>query len=506
MQTSLPFKKIIIIGGGTAGWMSACYLAKMWQDYDLEIKIIESDAIGTIGVGEGTTPSIKGFFEQLGIEAKEWMPACNATYKTGIRFVNWSSDPNYKSYFHPFYSQLDEYFQHEFFQNIQLKHRGFDVHAHPDQYLLASELAQQRKAPIEPEHYPFDMAYAYHFDATLLAQFLKKKALQWNVTHQVATINEVKQKDDGSVASVVTESGETIEADFFVDCSGFRSLLLGKTLKVPYNSFADSLLNDSAVTIVTEREDTTPSMTLSTALSCGWAWRIPLTNRFGNGYVFSSRFQSPQDAEEEFRRHLALPESAQFNHLKMRVGHFAKGWEKNVLAVGLSQGFIEPLEATALHFATQSVVDFVSAVDNSTDQAGYSNQTAYNNKLSDRFSCVRDYIELHYLANSRHDTPYWKAARSHTPSRRLQRILTTWHQGKSVPRVLDEEAVSLQLFGHESWLCLLAGKGVFPESEHTIDALSTAMRIDMQKIKHFVETSAKHYPLHDDALAALKQS
>ena len=277
-------------------------------------------------------------------------------------------------------------------------------------------------------------------------------------------------------------------------------------MKVPYNSFADSLLNDSAVTIVTEREDTTPSMTLSTALSCGWAWRIPLTNRFGNGYVFSSRFQSPQDAEEEFRRHLALPESAQFNHLKMRVGHFAKGWEKNVLAVGLSQGFIEPLEATALHFATQSVVDFVSAVDNSTDQAGYSNQTAYNNKLSDRFSCVRDYIELHYLANSRHDTPYWKAARSHTPSRRLQRILTTWHQGKSVPRVLDEEAVSLQLFGHESWLCLLAGKGVFPESEHTIDALPTAMRIDMQKIKHFVETSAKHYPLHDDALAALKQS
>ncbi len=501
MKKSLPFKKLVVVGGGTAGWLSVCYLAKKWSKHDIDIHIIESDAIGTIGVGEGTTPSIKEFFTELDIPADEWMPACNATFKTGIRFINWSGDVNYESYFHPFYSQLDEYHQHEFMQNIHLKHWGFDVHAHPDQFLLANQLAKENKAPIAPSNYPFDMAYAYHFDATLLASFLKRKALEWGVTHHNLTINQIKQDSEGNISSVISECNEEIDGDFFVDCTGFRSMLLGQTLKVPYTSFKRSLLNDSAVTIATPMDDKTPNLTLSTALSAGWAWRIPLVNRFGNGYVYSSEHISSEQAEAELRRHISVDDSLKANHLKMRVGCFSKGWEKNCVAVGLAQGFIEPLEATALHFATQSIADFVEAINH--ERFIFENRTSYNEKLERRFECIKDYIELHYLASSRTDTQYWIDVRSHSPSPRLQRILNAWNAGENVPKILEEDEVSLQIFSAESWLCLLAGKGIFPESSKDLNTLPEPLRVDMKAIKEFVEISAKHYPSHDDALSAM---
>lgn len=501
-NTSL--KKIMIVGGGTAGWMSAVYLAKVWKKYNLDIHIIESATIGTIGVGEGTTPSIKTFFDTLGIDAKEWMPACNATFKTGIRFIDWSPSSGQDSYFHPFYSQLDEYFQHEFSQNINLRHRGFDVHTHPDEFLLANTLAKESKAPIAPKSFPFDTAYAFHFDAGLLAAYLKQKAQAWGITHHVATINNVNLAEDGSIKSVTTETGETHNADFFIDCSGFGSMLLGRTLNVPYVSFENSLLNDSAVTIATETEDVTPCLTTSTALSAGWAWRIPLTNRFGNGYVYSSKYITPEAAEAELKAHLGLPSSTKANHLQMRVGRFSKGWEKNCIAIGLAQGFIEPLEATALHFVSQSITDFVDAYE--TADMTDANRDLYNEKLEDRFECVRDYIELHYITNSRDDTPYWKASRSHKASPRLQKIINAFNRGESVLKVLEEEAVSLQMFAPESWLCLLAGKGIFPESYQDIKLLPEALRVDMDRVNEFVKTCSLHYPSHDSALAELKHS
>jgi len=387
-------------------------------------------------------------------------------------------------------------------QNVHLRHRGFDVHAHPDQFLLASQLANENKAPIAPSNYPFDMAYAYHFDASLLAVFLKTKALDWGVTHHSVTINQVKQDSDGNIESVVTKDSQEIAGDFFVDCTGFKSMLLGQTLKVPYESFKKGLLNDSAVTIATPMDDRTPNLTLSTAMSSGWAWRIPLVNRFGNGYVYSSDHITSENAEAELREHIGAARDLKANHLKMRVGCFAKGWEKNCIAIGLAQGFIEPLEATALHFATQSITDFVDAIDNS--EFIYENKNLYNEKLAKRFACVKDYIELHYLASSRTDTQYWIDARSHNPSHRLQRIIRAWSRGESIPKVLEEDPISLQLFSPESWLCLLAGKGVFPEATQKLDTLPKPLQIDMQVIKNFVEVSAKHYPLHDEVLAQMR--
>jgi flavin-dependent dehydrogenase len=302
-----PPKRVLILGGGTAGWMSASLLAKMWQKQGVEITLLESDTIGTIGVGEGTTPSIKAFFDILGIDEQEWMRAANATFKTGIRFNNWSDRPEFESYFHPFFSQLDQYWDSEFRQNMKLKQQGYDVLAHPDTFFPMASLAKYNKAPIAPKEFPFGMHYAYHFDAGLLAKFLQKKAEQWGVKHAIGTVSSVDKNENGDIQRVNAKDGASFDADLFIDCSGFRSVLLGESLEVPYNSFSERLLNDSAVTIATDTDiENLPSITQATALKAGWAWKIPLTSRVGNGYVYSSKHIDASQAEKELREHLGL--------------------------------------------------------------------------------------------------------------------------------------------------------------------------------------------------------
>ncbi|MGJ8692540.1 MAG: tryptophan halogenase family protein [Thalassotalea sp.] len=497
-MNSSKIKKIVIVGGGTAGWMCASLMAKQWQQ-QVEIILIESDSIGTIGVGEGTTPTIKHFFERLNISEQEWMPQCSATYKTGIQFDGWSSIENYESYFHPFYSPLDNTYQHEFKQNCFLKRKGIDVQAHPDKFIVAAELGKHHKAPISPENLPFKMTYAYHFDAGLLAKFLKTKAQAWGVKHLIGTIEQVGKTTDNNLSHVILAGGEKINADFFVDCSGFTSLLLGKTLEVPYLSFSDTLLNDAAVTIRTTISESIPCVTTSTALSCGWAWQIPLTNRFGNGYVYSSKHISDADAEKELRAHLGLAaDEGEANHLKMRVGRFSKGWQNNCLAIGLAQGFIEPLEATALHFVSQSIIDFVDLADSLVFQTA--DIEAYNKKLTTRYNAVKDYIELHYLTNSRNDTPYWQATRSHKPSAAVINILQTWYAGEDI----FEQINASHLFEAISWQAMLAGVGAFPTSDKKPEVLPPNLKVDMDKLKRYIDKTCQYFPHHNQALSELK--
>lgn len=499
--------KIIIVGGGTAGWMCAALMAKEWQN-KVEIHLVESDTIGTVGVGEGTTPTINHFFKRLNITEQEWMPQCSATYKTGIAFNHWSSVPAHESYFHPFYSLLDNYHEHEFKKNCFLKRQGADVQAHPDKFILAAELAKQHKAPISPANFPFKMTYAYHFDASLLAKFLMQKSLAWGVKHHIGTINKVVKNADGAITSVELNDNSSLSGDFFIDCSGFRSLLLGQALNVPYVSFASTLLNDAAVTIRTPMTEHIPCITTSTALKNGWAWQIPLTNRFGNGYVYSSKHTSAEQAEVELRAHLGLaPEEGEANHLKMRVGRFSKGWEKNCLAIGLSQGFIEPLEATALHFVSQSIIDFIDlANDNKQNLTTEANsvlilkaqdQQAYNQKLTIRYNAIKDYIEFHYLTNSRNDSQYWQDARSIQPSEKVIEIIKAWYAGEDIYNNIN----NTQLFEAISWQAMLAGVGTFPPSKTSIDDIPDNLHVDMNKIKQFIQRSAAYFPDHKSVLA-----
>src|SRR5882672_4672760 len=302
-------RKIVIIGGGSAGWMTALIFARSLLHKGVEITVVESPTVGIIGVGEGSTPWLRGFFDSLGIEEAEWMPACNATYKCGITFDGWSTKPGFTSYFHPFASMLDNLTMTQFVHNVQARVRGADVYAHPNRFFIASKLAEKHCAPIPAEEFPFDVWYGYHFDAVLLGRYLHRKALERGVRYRSCHVTHATLDERGNIASVATREGETIAADVFVDCTGFAAFLIEKTLKTPFVSFADNLFNDAAVALPSPIDAKIPSQTTATAFKHGWAWKIPLTNRYGNGYVYSTKFCSPETAETELRERLGLLEA-----------------------------------------------------------------------------------------------------------------------------------------------------------------------------------------------------
>lgn len=468
-MSHLSPQHILIVGGGTAGWMSACLLAKHWQPLGIRISLIESTDIGTVGVGEGSTPYMRHFFAQLGIAESEWMPACHASYKCGIRFPAWSTVPGYESYVHPFFNEQDRALGNVFFTQACLRRRGQEAHANPQDFFLAAELARQRRAPValgDPAHPSAPaMDYAYHFDAGLLGQFLKDKARQWGVQHHIGTVEQVLQHENGDLAALRLRGGEQLSADFFVDCSGFQGLLINQTLGEPFHPFKNNLFNDRAIAMPTPlaADEDIPSETTSTALRHGWAWHIPLTSRVGNGYVYSSDFVSDDEAEAELRRHLGpAAEGVEARRLKMRVGRIERHWRNNCLAIGLSQGFIEPLEATALMLIQLSVEHFIEAM--AQGDFGRGEQTRYNRRINQMFEGVRDYVVTHYLLNTRDDTDYWRANRAHRNiSDRLASILAAWDQGSDFEAELSRHGDDLMYF-RPSWYCLLSGMGRFPSA------------------------------------------
>src|SRR5262245_33759221 len=419
-------RKVAIVGGGTAGWMAAMLLAQSLIPRGIEISVLESPAVGIIGVGDGSTPWLRGFFDSLDIQESEWMPECNATYKCGIRFDNWSTKPGFESYFHPFASMLDNLTMPQFVHNARARVNGADVHAHPDRFFIASRLAEQRLAPIPAASFPFDVWYAYHFDAVLLGKYLHRKAVERGVTYKVCHVAGVNLTERGDIASVSTREGETISADFFVDCTGFASLLICKALGTPFVSFSSNLFNDAAVAMPTPMDERIPCQTVSTAMKNGWAWKIPLTSRYGNGYVYSSAFCSADEAERELREALGLLESdTPARHLKMRIGRGEKHWNRNCLAVGLAQGFIEPLEATALLFIQKTAEGIVGYLERGdfSDAA----HDRFNQQVNEHFEGTRDYIVTHYKTSSRTDTEYWRAnAANMNLSEPLQRLYSLW--------------------------------------------------------------------------------
>ena len=337
--TRAGIRSIVIVGGGTAGWMSAMILANALIKKGVEITLLESPSVEIIGVGEGSTPWLRGFFDSLGIEEAEWMPECNATYKCGITFDKWSTKPGFESYFHPFASMLDNLTMTQFVHNAQARLNGADVHAHPNRFFIATRLADARMAPIPANNFPFDVWYAYHFDAVLLGKYLHRKAVERGVRYKSCHLTRANLDERGDIASVSTQEGETIAADFFVDCTGFASFLIGKALETPFISFSSNLFNDAAVAMPTPMDESIPSQTVSTAMKHGWAWKIPLTSRYGNGYVYSSSFCSADQAEHELRDSLGLLRvRPPARHLKMRIGRGAEALEPELPRRGTVPG------------------------------------------------------------------------------------------------------------------------------------------------------------------------
>lgn len=501
-MNSNEIKNIIIVGGGTAGWMAANLFINKWGGKGFNITLVESPDVGIIGVGEGSTPTLKRFFELIDVKESEWMPLCNATYKTNISFKDWSPKSGIEKYSHPFPTQVDNFTSRAFMVNCRTRRLGLDTHTQPESFLLNGQLALQGKGPKTPENFPFKIEYGYHFDSHLLGQFLSDLAISKGVQHKKAHINEVLSGLNGDINQLITSTGEAIDGDLFLDCTGFAGILMKKKLGVKFKSFKDNLFNDSAFVMPSDMTEKIPSETVSTALSAGWAWKIPLTNRFGNGYVYSSDFISDDAAEIEFRKHLGLLESEQeCRKLKMSVGQLSEHWSHNCLALGLSQGFIEPLEATALHLVQISIELFISTFEAGNFTAKHRDD--YNKQMSERFERVRDYVVAHYKLNTREDSEYWIGNRNNKYiSNELLQLLDVWFKREDLSVEIEKQNLSTH-FDAVSWHCLLAGYGAFPPLAPNQPGKGCLYQ--EQNVQKFIQGCSLNFNLHKENILNIRK-
>lgn len=345
-----------------------------------------------------------------------------------------------------------------------LRQHGIDVQANPDHYFLSNWVAKKRRAPLPPARLGYQADYAYHFDARLIGEFLRRWCTTRGVEHLVDTVTEVARSENGDIAGVTMERRGRMTADLYVDCTGFASVLLCKTLGVPFLSYKDYLFNDRAVAMPTPHEDpaSLPSETVSLAMKCGWAWKIPLANRYGNGYVYSSDHLDEAAAERELRGHLKLfDETVEARHLSMRVGRVARSWERNCVAIGLAQGFVEPLEATALMIVQDTIENLIAA--HAAPGEPQRRRDEYNVKVNRIYDAIRDYLYMHYKLNSRSDSAYWIAARDNpTMSDSVASILEVWDNGGDLLAEIKRQSAQMA-YSPTSWFCILAGMGRFPK-------------------------------------------
>ena len=396
--------RVVVLGGGSAGWITACLIHKEWGPRGGSVTLVESPEIGIIGVGEGSTPQLKALWDHLGIDEAEFMTACDATYKLGIRFTGWSERPGFESYFHPFPSPVDLHTEPAYVAACALARRGYEVPVQPDRWFLSARLAETRKGPHPAPGFPFPPSYGYHFDAHKLGAFLRDWAVPRGVVHRQSRIAEIALTDDGDVGALVGEDRERIAGDMFIDCSGFGGVIGQRALGGRFLPFSDNLFNDRAVVMPTAHAEPYRPQTEAIAMSAGWRWSIPLTTRVGNGYVYSSAHISDEDAEAELRA--ACGSEAEARILKMRVGRVENSWHRNCLSAGLAQGFVEPLEATALHIVIASALDFIDACEAGNFTAQFRDR--FNRSVANRYESIRDYIVAHYRMSQRIDTEYWR--------------------------------------------------------------------------------------------------
>jgi tryptophan halogenase len=478
---SQHIKNIVIVGGGSAGWMTAAYLSKA-LGRNVHISLVESSNITTIGVGEATFSTIKVFFDFLGLQEHEWMPKCNATYKMAIKFVNWNTQGRH--FYHPFqrYEVVDGFDIAEWWLKMKRGEEPFDyacflipllcdnkrspryfdgtVFDDKVQQLFSNESMPEKNVLADLKvQYP----YAYHFDANLLARFLKDYAMQRGVKQIVDDVIDVKLAENGSIDSIITREHSNISADLFIDCTGFRGLLINKALGEPFISFSESLLCDRAIAmqIPTDiRKDGINPYTTATALSCGWVWNIPLYGRIGTGYVYSSQFISPEEAEQEFRQHLGeASDNCMASHIKMRIGRNRNSWVKNCVAIGLSSGFVEPLESTGIFFIQHGIEELVSHLPDTSFNEELIR--SYNRTVAHCIDGVRDFLTLHYCASDRADTAFWKANKHEiVVPEHLCESLRLWKN-----RLPNNKSINPNYHGFESYSysVMLLGLNYVPE-------------------------------------------
>ncbi|MBO9489328.1 tryptophan 7-halogenase [Endozoicomonas sp. G2_1] len=495
MTTSAtPIKKVVILGGGTAGWMSAALLKKLLGN-TIDIELIESDAIGTIGVGEATIPPIQLLNKVLGINEEAFLAETKATIKLAIKFENWRVPG--ESYYHTFGSAGQPMAFGQFHHYLQRAQQAFDVTKTIWDYDLNYLCAEQGKfAQINTQNPVVELPYAYHFDAGLYAKFLRKLSEQMAVKRTEGTVEQVHQDStNGFVKSLVLKSGEQIDGDLFIDCSGFRGLLTQQTLNTGFDDWSHWLPCDRAIAVPSKRHEKTVPYTRSIAHSAGWQWRIPLQHRNGNGLVYSSHHYSDQQATDILLSNLDSEAIGEPNYIKFTTGRRRKQWHRNVVAVGLSSGFLEPLESTSIHLIQSAIVRLVHLFPHHGIESSLVDE--YNKQSKTEFEQIRDFLILHYHVNERTDSQFWRDMRYMNIPDSLQHKIELF---KSDGRIFREQN---DLFAESSWLQVMIGQGIQPKDYHPIaNALSAEelrqMLVRLEQIKH--EPLGK-LPSHDRFLA-----
>ena len=494
-MTGAPLRRVVIAGGGSAGWMAAAALAKALAGTGISITLVESEEIGTVGVGEATIPPIQLFNRIVGLDETEFVKATGGTFKIGIEFVDWWRCGH--RYFHPFGRFGDDFGMVPFHQQWLAARAGGD--ATPLAAYSLSEMAARggrfAPAPAEGGTVFTTFGYAYHFDAGLYAAFLRRHAEARGVVRHEGRIATVPiDTDTGHVAALVLTDGRRIEGDLFLDCTGFRGLLIGEALGVEYLDWRDWLPCDRAIAVPTGTAGPATPFTRSTARDAGWQWRIPLQHRIGNGHVYSSGFLEDDVAEATLLAHLDAAPTGDPRRLRFTTGRRAVGWSRNVVALGLASGFLEPLESTSLHLVQTAITTLLAWFpDRGFDPAV---RDEYNRRIAREWDAVRDFLVLHYVATERDDTPFWRHCAAISLPDPLAAKLDMF---RSTGRLIEREG---DIFHDASWLAVMLGQGVVPVGR---DRLADGIPPDERNavltgMRRVIAAAASRMPLHEDTI------
>lgn len=480
--------RVVIVGGGTAGWMAASALSKSFPG-NLQIDLVESDEIGTVGVGEATIPPIKNFHLLLGLAEADFLRAVNGTFKLGIEFENWGSLG--ERYFHPFAAHGTDTWAAQF-HHYWVRARRQGEAAPLDDFSFEAVLARAGRFGQEGDR---KAGYAYHFDAGLYARLLRGISERQGVRRTEGKVVDVRLAgDSGFIESVVLDSGQVLHGDLFIDCSGFRGLLIEQALQTGWEDWGHWLRSDRAVAVQTESVAPPAPYTRSTARGCGWQWKIPLQNRVGNGLVYSSGYLSDDDARKLLLDNVDGRPITEPRTIRFRTGRRLQQWNRNCVAVGLASGFLEPLESTSIHLIQNSIIRLIKLFPSGGDYQAEIDQ--FNREVKTEIEQIRDFIILHYHLTRRADTPYWNACRQMQVPDTLAHKLSLFGSGGKIFRDNNE------LFSEPSWIAVMVGQGLVPASHHPFaDGLSDDdLKALMARVRSGIAQLVARQPLHRDYL------
>jgi len=486
---------IVIVGGGTAGWMCAVALASIAGDKVCTLTLIESDQIASVGVGEATLPHMKEFNDRVGINEVDMMRNTSGTIKLGIQFIDWGAIGN--SYMHPFGkygNQIGGSYFHQQWARAEQENLVKNI----DSYSYAIECALQNRFefPVTDQNYiNSTYSYAYHFDASLYAAYLRRISEQKNVQRIEGKIIKVINSDSGLIESVQLDDGRIIEGDFFIDCSGFKSILLGQHLTSEFEDWSEWLVCDRAFAVPCEKTSPITPYTRSTAKKAGWQWRIPLQHRTGNGYVFSSDYISEDEAANSLLQGLDGKALAEPRLIKFQSGRYKKTWVKNCLAVGLASGFLEPLESTSIYLIQSALINFLKLFPQKTPDELIINE--YNRMIDYEYERVRDFLILHYYLNQRDDSDLWRYCREMNIPESLKQKMAIFQKRGFI------DSYKYGLFAQPSWVSVFSGQGLKQQGfdPFTLNLSLDDVNLQMESLLAQIRNRVAEVPSHDAFLA-----